>query len=238
MLRRLAWITGIPAAALGVVLLASQAQAAVIWTGNAAAGGFPFANNNCVRPGSITVVNNAARGKVWQFNKPRNDLRCEGHGIKVGKAKYKFANNNTYYFGWWMNLSNTADNNANFQWKSYGNHFSQNFPLVLKMRGGRLTLLNRQPNRQTFYPWSVPFAANTWHHVVVGIHTSDQLKGGWVEIYYDGVQQTFSDGTKRWAARTWDSYNDPKWGVYGAQNTAVVNLVSGLTAGTTLADVS
>jgi len=228
---------GVAAAALGFVLLAGPAQAAVIWTGDAAAGGFPFGNSNCSRPGSIKVVSNPVRGKVWQFNKPKGDLRCESHGISVRGKRYKFANNNTYYLGWWMNLSNTADNNANFQWKSYGHHI-QNFPLVVKMIRGRVTLMNRQPRGQTFYPWAVPFAANTWHHIVLGIHTSDQLKGGWVELYYDGVQQTFTDGTKRWACRTWDSSNEPKWGVYGAQGFAVTNLVSGLKVGSTYADVA
>jgi len=237
MMRRVLWAAGIPAAVVGVVLLAGQAQAAVIWTGDAAAGGFPFGNSNCDRPGHITVVNDATRGKVWRFDKPAKDLRCESHGISIKGKKYKFANNSTYYLGWWMNLSNTADNNANFQWKSYGHHI-QNFPLQVKMLHGKVTLLNRQPKGKTFYPWAVPFAAHTWHHFVLGIHTSDQLKGGWVELYYDGVQQTFIDGTKRWACRTWDSYDDPKWGIYGAQSTAVTNLVTGLKVGTTVADVA
>jgi hypothetical protein len=231
-----AWAAGIPAVVLAVVLLAGQAQASVVWSGDAAAGGFPFGNSNCSRPGSITVVTDAKRGKVWRFNKPARDLRCESHGISIKGKRYRFANNNTYYFSWWTNLSNITDNNANFQWKSYGHHI-QNFPVVLKMRGGRLTMLQRQPHGQTFYPWSVPFQANTWHHLVLGIHTSDQLKGGWVEVYYDGVQQTFTNGTKRWAARTWDSYNEPKWGVYGAERVAVANLISGLKLGTTLTDV-
>ena len=235
MLRKLAW-AGVPAM-LGVVLLAGPAQAAVIWTADAAAGGFPFGNSNCNRPGSIKVVSDPAHGKVWQYSKPKGDPRCESHGIKVGGRKYKFANNKTYYLGWWMNLSSAVDNNANFQWKSYGHHI-QNFPLVLKMRAGMLTLLNRQPHGQTFYPWAVPFAAHTWHHIVLGIHTSDQTRGGWVEVYYDGVQQAFSDGTKRWACRSWDSYNDPKWGVYGADRTAVTNLVDDLKVGSTYAEVA
>jgi hypothetical protein len=136
-----------------------------------------------------------------------------------------------------MKLSSATDNNANFQWKSYGQHI-QNFPLVLKMIGGRLTLLNRQPGNHEFKPWSRPLAVNTWLHLVLGIHTSDALTGGWVEVYADGVQQTFSNGAKRWPCRSWDSYNDPKWGVYGAQGTTVDNFVSGLRVGTTYADVA
>jgi hypothetical protein len=238
MVRRVGLIAAIPAAVLGVVLLAGQAQAAVIWTGDASAGTAVFGNNNCDRPGSVIVVTDPAQGKVWRFNKPKGDLRCEEHGIAVKGKRYTFTNNATYYFNWSMNLSNLADNNANFQWKSYGSHFTQNFPIVIKMRGGKLTLMNRQPNNQTFYPWAAAIKVNTWHRIVLGIHTSDALKGGWVEFYFDGVQQRFTDGTTRWAARTWDTRNEPKWGVYGAQNTAVVNLVSGLKMGTSLADVA
>ena len=236
MLRKVAW-AGIAAAALGLVLMAGPAQAVVIWSGDAAAVGYPFGNSNCGRPGSIKVVSVPVHGKVWQYTKPKGDMRCESHGISIRGKRYKFSNNSTYYLGWWMNLSNTADNNANFQWKSYGHHI-QNFPLALKMSKGKLTLLNRQPKGHTFFPWAVPFAANTWHHIVLGIHTSDQLLGGWAELYYDGVQQTFSNGSKRWACRTWDSSNEPKWGVYGAQRTAVINLVDDLKVGSTYADVA
>jgi hypothetical protein len=56
-------------------------------------------------------------------------------------------------------------------------------------------------------------------------------------VYVGGVQQTFSNGQKRWACRTMDDINDPKWGVYGANGTAVTNYVDGLKVGTTYADV-
>ncbi|OLB80169.1 MAG: hypothetical protein AUI14_07665 [Actinobacteria bacterium 13_2_20CM_2_71_6] len=237
MLRKLAWGAGLGTAVLGVVLVAGQAQAATIWTGDPGQGAGAFGNDNCVAPGSITAVTDPVHGKVFRFHKPAGDRRCEGHGIKVGGTKYAFQNNSTYYFGWSMKLSSNTDNNANFQWKSYGHHI-QNFPLVLKMIGGRLTLLNRQPGNHEFKPWAKPLAANTWVHLVLGIHTSDALQGGWAEVYVDGVQQTFSNGAKRWPCRTWDSSNDPKWGVYGAQGTSVDNFVDVLKVGTAYADVA
>ncbi|WP_143059830.1 hypothetical protein [Streptomyces melanosporofaciens] len=52
-----------------------------------------------------------------------------------------------------------------------------------------------------------------------------------------GPQQKFSDGTTRWACRTFDSSNDPKWGVYGAENSRVVNYIDDLKVGTTRGDV-
>jgi hypothetical protein len=236
MIRKFGLIAAIGAGAVGLALMAGQAYASVIWDGDAGKGAGVFGNGNCDSPGTITAVTDASRGMVWRFTKPKGDKRCEAHGIKVGGKKYTFQNNSTYYLGWSMKLSSTVDNNANFQWKSYGHHI-QNFPLVLKMRDGKLTLLNRQPGGKEYYPWSMPLSANTWVGIVVGIHTSDALTGGWVEVYINGVQQTFSNGQKRWACRTMDDTNDPKWGVYGATGAAVTNDVDGLKVGTTYADV-
>jgi hypothetical protein len=237
MLRKLVLGLGLAAAVLGVVFVAGQAHASIIWTGDPGKGTGVFGINNCPAPGGIGVVSDPSRGTVWRFHKPAGDRRCEAHGIKVGGQKYTFQNNSTYYLGWSMKLSSTVNNNANFQWKSYGHHI-QNYPLVLKMIGGRLTLLNRQPGNHNYLPWSRPLAVNTWMHVVLGIHTSGAIQGGWVEVYIDGVQQTFSNGAKRWPCRTWDSYNDPKWGVYGAEANTVDNLVQGLKLGTAYAEVA
>lgn len=224
--------------ALGVAVAAVPAQASVIWTGDAGRGsvGGTFGIDNCDPPGTITTATDPARGPVWRFTKPAGDNRCEAHGIKVGGAMYHFTDNATYYLEWSTRLSSTVDDNAIFQWKSYGNHI-QNYPVVLKVLNGKLTILNRQPGGTDYYPWSTPAHAGTWTHVVLGIHTSDALTGGWIELYVNGAQQKFSNGTTRWPCRTWDSSNDPKWGVYGAQGTTVVNDVDDLRVGTAYADV-
>jgi hypothetical protein len=210
----------------------------LIWDGDASQSKTAtFGIDNCPSPGSITAVNDAGRGKVWQFSKPAGDNRCEAHGIKVDGNMYKFQNNATYYISWSSRLSSLADNNAVFQWKSYGDHI-QNYPVVLKMIDGRLTLLQRQPGGVTALPWDAPVTAGSWNTIVLGIHTSSELTGGWVELYFNGVRQTFSNNATRWPCRTWDSRNDPKWGVYGGRDNAITNDVDGLRIGTTLADVS
>jgi len=221
-----------------VVLLASNAHASEIWDGDASRGTGVFGNigGECASPGNVTAVDDPAQGRVWRFNKPSGLNRCEARGIKVGGKKYAFGNNSTYYLGWRSKLSSTTNNNATFQWKSYQNH-TQNFPIVLKMVSGKLTMLQRQPGGREYFPWSRSISANSWHHIVLGIHTSSATTGGWVELYFDGVQQTFSNGQKRWACRSWDSYNDPKWGVYGARGNTVSNFLDGLKIGTTYADV-
>jgi hypothetical protein len=232
------WFAAPLAAAVSALALAWPADAAFIWDGDAgaSAGTGIYGLMNCDSPGSVTATTDTQRGKVWKYDKPSGSNRCESHGIKVDGSKYAFQNGKTYWFGWSSKLSSTVDNNANFQWKSYGDHI-QNWPVVLKMVGGRATVIQRQPGNQVYTIWSAPVSANQWNHYAIGLHLSDATKGGWVELYFNGKQQTFSDGSTRWACRTWDSSNDPKWGVYGAEGSRVVNYIDDLQVGTTRGDV-
>ncbi|GAA0570651.1 MULTISPECIES: hypothetical protein [Streptomyces] len=54
----------------------------------------------------------------------------------------------------------------------------QNWPVVLKTLGGRTTMIQRQPGNQVFTIWSTPASANAWNHYTIGLHLSDETKGG------------------------------------------------------------
>jgi hypothetical protein len=236
MLNRLGFAAAAGAGALAVLLLTGQANASVLLDADAALGGSPSSTfrlggeGNC-GTGSVTAVSDPQRGRVWRFNKPSSSNRCETHGL----AMMKFANNSTYYIGWWFKLSDIGNNNAVFQWKSYGKHI-QNFPVVLRMRGGQLELMQRQPGGKESFPWRGRIAANEWYHLVLGIHTSSATLGGWIEFYFNGAQQSLG-GRMQYPCRTWDGENDPKVGVYGARGRPVTNLIDGPKVGTTYADV-
>ncbi|HEU4425698.1 MAG TPA: heparin lyase I family protein [Pilimelia sp.] len=224
----------------GVLLSAGPARADVIFDADtspaSAAETFGRTSSGNCDTGTISTVSDPTFGRVWRFHKPKGSDRCEARGVRVRGELFEFSNNATYYIGWRFNLSNTADNNAVFQWRSNGDGL-QGFPFVLKMIDGRLTMLQRQPEKREFFPWSRPIKAGTWNHVALGIHTSDSLTGGWIEVYFNGVPQRFTNGSTRWPARTWDDSNDPKWGVFGASDTEVTNLIDALRVGTSLADV-
>jgi hypothetical protein len=226
------------ATALAVTLTSAPAHAALIWDGDAGKGTGVFGHigSNCASPGSVAAVDDSSRGRVFRFRKPSGSNRCEAKGLTVGGQHYQFRNGSTYYLGWSSKLSNTVNNNATFQWKSYGDHI-QNWPVVLKMIDGRLTMIQRQPGNVVHTIWSTPVSRNSWHQIILGLHLSDQTTGGWVELWFNGAKQTFSNGTQRWACRTWDSLNEPKWGVYGAQGSSVDNYVDGLKVGTSYGDV-
>ena len=175
-------------------------------------------------------------GMIFHYDKPAASNRCENHGIRVDGVPYVFQNNAVYYLGWWSKISSTANNNANFQWKSFENHI-QNFPIVLKMIGGQMTLMYTPPGGGSSFLWRQAIMANTWHHYVLGIKTSDAIRGGTIEFWFDGVKQTLS-GSDSFAGRTFDSKNCPKWGVYGGRGTAMSNSVADLRIGTTYEDVA
>ncbi|HEX6737860.1 MAG TPA: heparin lyase I family protein [Vicinamibacteria bacterium] len=236
--------TAAAAAACGL-LLAGSAQATLIWDGSASRGTgvFKLIGSNCSSPGSVTAVSDATWGRVWRYNKPRDLNRCESHGLKVGGSNFVFQSGSKYYLGWRSKLSNTVNNNANFQWKVFPapGEADLNWPVVLKMIGGKVTMLNRKSSSEVFEIWSRPIAANQWNHYVVALQLSGARDGGSIELWFNGVKQTFSNSSQVWRAQLFDPapkhHVCPKWGVYGASTSTVANFVHGLKVGTTLGDV-
>lgn len=228
------------------VLLAFPALAAgsdLIWTGIPSQGTGQFklvtSEGNCGE-GTITAVTDPERGSVWRYHKPPGGNRCENHGIRVDGEGFIFREGSTYWFGWWSKLSTTANNNANFQWKSLGSGHLQNYPIILKMIGGRMHLQYRAPGRDLVTVWSAPMAPQAWHHYALGLHLSKDAAAGWIEFAFDGVRQRLTNGSDRYPARTFDTgdHNCPKWGIYGGQGTDMTNWIDDLKVGTDYASVA
>ena len=236
-LRRLASATG-----AFLAISAGPVHATLIWEAHVSQGTSVFkgigGDGNC-GTGSITGFSDSQRGTVWRYHKPSSSGRCENHGIAVNGSGYYFQNGRTYYLGWFSRLSTSANNNANFQWKSYEAHI-QNYPIVIKMISGRVHLLQRQPGESLTTIWSTPLSANVWNHFVLGISLSQETRGGAIEFWYNGIRQTFVNGTQRYMCRTYDSgnHNCPKWGIYGGTGTDMSNYVDDLRVGTAYADVA
>ena len=232
----------VSAAALVAAFGVTSAEATLIWDGDASKGTgvFKLIGSNCASPGSVTRASDATHGNVWRYYKPSGLDRCESHGIKVNGSNYTFQNGSTYFLGWRSKLSSTVDNNANFQWKVFPSPgpASLNWPLALKMVGGRATLLNRKAENEVYTIWQSSTSANTWYHYIFEVRLSSSRDGGYVRLWRNGVRQTFSNGSQTWACRLYDvEHVCPKWGVYGASGNTVTNYVDGLKIGTTYGDV-
>ncbi|MGI5347711.1 heparin lyase I family protein [Streptomyces sp. CA-250714] len=223
----------VPLAVALCLLAAPAAQAEVLWDGDASGGTGVFDSLLCEAPGSVTAQDNHdGRGEVFKFNKPLGVKRCEAHGA----AGLTFRNNSTYYLGW-DTRTNTDDAATIFQWKSCGtgDQHQQNYPVIIKVEGGRLKLFHIEAGEKWTLKWSTPVRKDTWKRIVLGIHTSSSAGSGWVEMYYNGTK------VARFSGRTWDDLgNDTRWGSYGAEveNKRAINWIDGLRIGTSHADAA
>jgi hypothetical protein len=204
----------------------------VIWDGDASKGTGIFKILNTESGATITIVDDPAAGRVFKFLKPSGSNRCEAHGAKGFTAK----EGDLLYIGWRAKLTmpTSLTTNAIFQWKAYGANLQQNFPVVLKTLNGKLSLEQFNPGGVRTVVWSTPLVTETWHRFVLGIKVSSDIKAGYLEFWYEGVQQMLPNNSTRFYCRTLDAdYCDPKWGVYGAQDTEAANQVDGLRLATT-----
>jgi hypothetical protein len=236
------------ATVITVTLMAWSAHASLIWDGNATNGLGVFKTidiedtagdsepNPSPNGSSVTTFTDATYGASWQFLKAVNDHRCEAHGAKGVDP----AIGSTYYLGWRCELTSTVTDNAVFQWKAYDGTLQQNFPLVIKCVNGALQFHYYSSNVVDHLIWSQNvLPVNFWNTLVVKIVVSDQPADGSVSFWFNGVAQTFTNGSTTYACRTFDGDSvDPKWGVYGADATQVINSVNALKIGTTYADVA
>ncbi|MGX1675419.1 heparin lyase I family protein [Streptomyces sp. NPDC055400] len=234
----------LPAVALAwCCVVASPASAAAIWDGDATQDTGVFPTVECNAPGSlVTAAQTDGHGTVFRYTKGTTEWRCESRGIKADGCKYVFQNNATYYLGWESKVDTVTLPNSGdfvvFQWKSYP-EADQNYPLLMTFKNGAIHVYYVAPGEVRHEIWSAPVAVLDWHRFAVGIHTSDSTTGGWVELWFDGVKQTFNNGAQHYVGRTWDSANEPKWGVYDRDNTTdqIINRVDSQKVGTTYGDV-
>jgi hypothetical protein len=165
----------------------------------------------------------------FKFHKVPDDRRCEAKGANGVTINQ----NQTYYIGWRFKLSNTVNNNSIFQWKAYGSPMTQNYPFVLKMINGKITLELYTGGGAKTVLFSQTVAANTWYTNVIMIKTSSNAANGRVSYWFNGSQKV-----NNFACKTFDgSTIDPKWGIYGASGYTVDSYVKDLKIGTTYGDV-
>jgi MYXO-CTERM domain-containing protein len=156
----------------------------------------------------VRVAENASGG---------NSERCEF----VGGGGGRLAIGQTVYIGWRSRLDAPASGawNGIFQLKCHGVHVADQ-PLVLDMRGDRMTLRNHEDINGQETPrtvWSVPHPRNRWFSIVLKVHYSESRTEGYVQVWYDGVLQTLDNGTTIHHGQTWDgSENNMHWGWYRA----------------------
>lgn len=190
---------------------------------------------NVEQSGTVTVVNDETGTPVWKFLKPAGSHRAEGHG-SVG---FSAPEGTSFYVGWkskiYMPTSLKTD--AIWQWKSYPTAgASANHPLMLRTKDGNIELQYFDASHDAFVLWSTSLTTSTWLDFTMRINASYSASTGYVELWYNGVKQTLSNGSQRYYCRTLDSdYCDPKWGVYGGDESQATHFVKRIRIATTFA---
>jgi hypothetical protein len=183
---------------------------------------------NLEQNGTVSTAKDETDVLCWKFLKPAGSHRAEGHGVKG----YQANEGADIYIGWTSKLSMPValKTDAVFQWKSYPTIGSlQNHPIMVRTRSSKLEVELFDSDHVATVPWSTPLQVNTWIKLVLRIKVSRSASQGFIEFWYNGVKQTFSNGTQRVYCRTLDSdYCDPKWGVYGGDESEVTHLVKNI----------
>ena len=204
----------------------------LVWDGDAAKGASVFKGLEPDEGASITVVEDPVYGKVWKFNRPEGVNRCEAKGAKGYDSK----EGDLIYIGMRYKLEMPKDITVTgiFQWKTYGSPNTINFPVLIRPVNGNLLLHPHNPKAEI---WSIPTPTYQWFTMVLAIKESYDSSVGYIEFWYNGVKQTFTNGSTRYYCQTLDGeYCEPKWGVYGMTSSAKpqsASFVQGLKIATT-----
>lgn len=241
-------------AALTAALIApTNALAAnVLWEADPAKGPAAVFDGLEQDPGSITTANDPKYGasikyETWDWNNGKE--RCESRGMRENGAPYRIGSadvGKVFYFGWrakWDVNPNGGHWISVYQLHISGASGSQpkSGPFVLRTLGdGKLSFQLTAPSGGSKHIWTVPFPTGQWNDWVIGFKLS-RGNDGWVELYRNGVQQTFDNGQKRYAGATlWGTHVNTKWGVYrsGPNSGRATAWLNSAKLGTSYADVA
>jgi Ricin-type beta-trefoil lectin domain-like len=218
------------AAVLGL-LLCNSAKATLFWTADTSQGTSVFEGLE-ESPGTIGVATDPLGkfGSVYKYAMPDEPTsfgkeRDESRGCRVNGTNFRPQYNHEYYIGWramWNPMPIDPGWVALWQMHGYGVS-GQGAPLVLRAINGDGNLyMQANANGVNVDFWHMPFKLNTWQGFVVHVFLSTNASQGYVELWVDGVKQTFINGSQKYFVPTWDnvdgkwqdSYNLFKWGVY------------------------
>jgi len=239
----------------GAVALAAQnepaavrraAPAGLLWEGVASKGIKVFQALERT-PGTITVANDPTgrfgpsfRFETWDNHGTKS--RCESRGVagvnldtsKVGQ---------TFYVGWkaYWDVQIARGHWTSFWQLHWSGAGPGGGPLTVRTIGdGRLAFQYVSPvGRIDRNIWTTPLPMRQWNSFVVAFKLARD-GSGFLQFWYNGVQQTFVNGSKTWSGAVFKgTHVNLKWGVYrsGANKGHGVEFVNYPKLGTTLESV-
>jgi Polysaccharide lyase len=227
----------------------AAAPAGLLWEGDASRGTKVFEALEQA-PGKITVADDpqGRYGRSFRFetwdNANGSKERCESRGIRTADGKVlrldSSAVNKTFYVGWKSLLDPMPV--ASGRWVSFWQlHWSGagpgGGPMTIRTLGdGKIHLQYVAPNGSVDRNiWSAPLQKGKWVDFVVAFKLARD-GSGYVEFWYNGVQQKLANGSTRWTGPLFKgTHVNLKWGVYrsGPNSGHAVQYVNDPELGTT-----
>jgi hypothetical protein len=241
------------AAATALLLIpATRVHAEVTWMADPSRGTSVFEGLER-DPGIIDLQPdpNGLLGDVYHFNIYDNPEggkeRCEAKGTRLPDGtNVRLTDGNTYWIGWRSMYGEGVREGkawvALFQMHAYGVTGS-GAPFVLRTLSDGVLHLQNNVMGTNIHIWNVPLVTGQWQSFVLHVHMSSVATEGWVELWYNGVRQTFINGEQRYYCPTHEdapgTYNRLKWGIYrGGGNSGNWHAwMSGARLGTSFEDV-
>ena len=149
----------------------------------------------------------------------QNSERCEFTAPQRAKAEWL---GRTIYVGWKSRIDAPLSGGWNgiYQMKSRGAGMVADQPVVVDIRSGRLTVSNHENVGGQETPrtvWSAPLPMGRWFSLVLKVKYSESRTGGTIEVWFDGVPQMLTSGSRVHTGATWDGdNNNMHWGIYRA----------------------
>ncbi len=196
------------------------ARADVLWDGDASKGIKVFGDLNAVN-GTVTVENDPTYGPVFK-------MLCHDNGNTKARSEashmrgFQPSNTGTYYFGWRQKWGPLPTKIGKWQVVEQIHLAGKGapggpVPFGLAVPGDGNMYVNAQdPNGKVTVIWKHALPINEWHSFVYHMKFGETVDQGWMEIWYDGVQQTLQNGQTRMpcAMAHADSTSYWKWGIY------------------------
>ncbi|MFC0438014.1 heparin lyase I family protein [Kutzneria buriramensis] len=209
---------------------AAAPQAALIWQADPSRGTSVFEGVETA-PGTVSVVDDPTGryGQSYRFQTNTNNgtkSRCESRGLRLPDGTvYKLDDSKagqTFYVGW-RSFWNPMPDKAGAWVALYQLHLDGAptggvgaGPFVLRTLGdGQLHFQLVSPDGSSRHIWNAPLKLNAWNTFVIGFKLSRSNSVGWVQFWYNGVQQTFTNGSTQYPGATlMGNHVNNKWGVY------------------------
>ncbi|EWH10536.1 hypothetical protein DS2_07878 [Catenovulum agarivorans DS-2] len=209
-----------------------------------------YPQDYCVKKGdekgvpssTVSVVNDAKYGKVWQINKPIGRKRGEFARFEGQLNSLSPKEGDDIYIAWNWKIDTVDGAKINkeitvFQWKSAAPH-NQNYPINMEYDGD-LTLNawgpdyvgNKSYSSRRTVLWRKALPQNEWVSFIVRIKVNKDDFGGLVEFWFNGEKQQLdnleskkyqvklsADKTTMYHRTDDGKFVYPKWGAYNKKS--------------------